>query len=87
MKHATEAALKPIQELIGELRRLPGSVERKPGIFYVRGKAFLHFHEDPTGLFADVKIGNDWQRFPVNATRERAALVKLAAKALAKVQS
>jgi hypothetical protein len=84
MKHATEAALKPIQNLIGELRRLPGMVERKPGIFYAKGKAFLHFHEDPRGLFADVKVDDDWERLPVNAAREREALVKFAAKALAR---
>jgi len=76
--------LKPIKDLIDKLRRLPGIVERKPGIFYARGKAFLHFHEDPMGLFADVKVDNDWERFPVNAARERTALVKLAAKALAR---
>jgi hypothetical protein len=84
MKHATEAALKPIKSLIAELRGLPGMAERQPGIFYARGKAFLHFHEDAMGLFADVKLDNNWERLPVNAARERAALVKFAAKALAR---
>jgi len=33
MKHATEAALKPIQKLIGELRRLPGMSSASPESF------------------------------------------------------
>jgi len=53
----------------------PALVEKRPGIFYVSGKAFLHFHEDPAGLFADLRLGGDWQRFPVNSPEEQAALL------------
>ena len=30
-------------------------VERTPGSFYLRSRGFVHFHEDPSGLFADLK--------------------------------
>ncbi len=82
MKHATPETLEQIGSLLGGLRRLPHMVERKPGVFYVKGKAFLHFHEDPAGIFADLKIRDDWKRFAVNAARERSEFLKLAASTL-----
>jgi hypothetical protein len=75
MRHAGTAALEALGDLLQRLRSLTSLTERRPGIFYVRGKAFLHFHEDPAGLFADLRLGGEWQRFPVNSTEERAALL------------
>jgi hypothetical protein len=82
MKHATPETLKQIGSLLGGLRRLPNAVERRPGVFYVKGRAFLHFHEDPAGIFADIKIGNDWKRFAINAARSRSEFLRLAASIL-----
>ena len=79
MKHATAGALAELKDLIADLRELPGVSERKPGIFYARNKALLHFHEDPKGLFADIKGRSDWERYSVNTARERAAFFKRAA--------
>ena len=77
MKHAGPSALHSLQELLASLRRLPGLVERKPGIFYVKSKAYLHFHEDPAGLFADVRLaGGEFERFRVNNQQEQSALLK-----------
>ena len=42
------------------LRRLPGLDEVKPGVFYVKRRAFLHFHESTTARHADVRNGKDW---------------------------
>jgi hypothetical protein len=84
MKHATADALVQIDTLIEGLRRLPQLDERKPGIFYVKGKAFLHFHEDPKGLFADVKVKDDWKRFAINSKVERAQLLRYAASLVSK---
>jgi hypothetical protein len=78
MKHASASALNSLDKLLANLRRLPGLVERKPGIFYVKSQAYLHFHEDPSGLFADVKLaGREFERFRVSTKREQAALLKL----------
>ncbi len=56
--------------------------EKKRGTFYRKSSAFLHFHEDPAGLFADVKLSGDFVRFRVSTPRERAALLREVGKAL-----
>jgi len=75
MKHATEQALLSIAGLLAEIRRDARVTERRPGIFYSRGKAFLHFHEDPRGLFADIRGPDDWERFAVGDRAGRASLL------------
>ena len=82
MKHATPEALEQIGSLLGGLRRLPSVVERKPGVFYAKGKAFLHFHEDPAGIFADIKLPDDWKRFAIKSARDRSEFLKLATRTL-----
>ena len=77
MKHAGGEALAKMESLLSAIREIPDLTERSPGVFYRRSSAFLHFHEDPAGMFADIKIGKEWQRLPVNNARERAALVRL----------
>ena len=66
MKHADVRALEAVSDLIENLRRRSDLVEKKLGIFYTKGRALLHFHKDPAGLFADLREGGEWQRFPVN---------------------
>lgn len=77
MKHAGKQALDQLEPLLGELRALPGMVEKKRGVFYRKAKAFLHFHEDPKGLFADLRdaTGQDFDRFDVTGEPGRAALI------------
>ena len=76
MKHAGDHALDALEDLLAEIRRLEGLKEKKRGSFYRKSSGFLHFHEDPAGLFADLKTGDDYQRFRVNTTTERRALVR-----------
>lgn len=59
MRHATLETFQEIELLLEELRSVPGLVEKRPGIFYRRSKAFLHFHEDPSGLHPDVRFTQD----------------------------
>jgi hypothetical protein len=75
MKHAGAHALDALNDLLMNLRARTDLVERRPGIFYVRSRAFLHFHEDRTGLFADLRDGREWRRLPVNHPGERANLL------------
>ena len=94
MKHARDAALDTLEPLLRELREIDGMAEKKRGVFYRRSQAFLHFHEDPEGMFADVRVAargtatghpsgaDDWQRLPANSARERDALIKLVKRAL-----
>ena len=53
--------------------------EKSRGVFYFKSKAILHFHEDPAGLFADLRTTGDWRRFAVNTAAERAALLQATA--------
>lgn len=84
MKHASDAALDALEPLLVELRTLPRLREKKRGTFYVGSKAFLHFHEDPAGPFADLKTAlyGEYERFRVRTAAERARLVSLARRAL-----
>ena len=77
MKHAGAAALAELAPLLGRLRALNGLVERRPGVFYRKSVAFLHFHEDPAGLFADVRLaGKAFERLPVNSSPEQQRLLE-----------
>lgn len=49
---------------------MPELRERSEGVFYLKSAAFLHFHEDPSGMFADLKENGQWRRYPVNAPKE-----------------
>ena len=77
MKHAGAGALDALSDLLESLRTRTPLVEKRPGTFHVKGKAFLHFHEDRAGLFADLRDGDDWLRLPVNSPDERAKLLAL----------
>lgn len=75
MKHAGPGALQALSELLEHLRVRRALTEKRPGIFYVRGKAFLHFHEDPAGVFGDLRCRREWRRLPVNNAADRAVLL------------
>ena len=80
MKHASAATLDVLEPLLVALRAVPGLVEKSRGVFYRKGRAFLHFHEDPKGLFADVRdaTGSDFDRIDVSEEAGRRALVAAA---------
>lgn len=85
MRHAGPDAIKALAPLLAELRRTmpPGVIEKKPGTFYRNGQGLLHFHEDPAGFFADLKIDGGWRRFSVNHPREAATFLATWRKTLA----
>jgi hypothetical protein len=87
MKHAGSETLDRLAPLLDRLRLVPGLVERKRGTFYFRSMAFVHFHEDPAGVFVDVKLnGPSFERLPVSTAADRAVLIKAVAGAVAKLQ-
>ena len=86
MKHADAATLATLSDLIENLRKRSALVEKQLGVFYTKSRAFLHFHQDPTGLFADLRDGGDWQRFPVNNPDECAMLLAAVDRVLARRQ-
>ncbi|HEX5106696.1 MAG TPA: hypothetical protein VFV87_22905 [Pirellulaceae bacterium] len=76
MKHATDDSLDRLEPLLAQVRQIAGLVERKRGVWYRKSQAFLHFHEDPAGLFADLKVGRAFERLPVDTARQRQALLR-----------
>jgi hypothetical protein len=77
MKHAGADTLAELAGLLTSIREVAGLVEKANGVFYRKGQAFLHFHEDPTGLYADVKIAGVWQRHAVQSPEQRSSLAEL----------
>ncbi len=82
MEHAGAGALDALEPVLAHLRTIEGLKEKSRGTFYRGSKAFLHFHEDPAGFFADLKKGDDFVRLPVNNRAEIAALVREAKRTL-----
>jgi hypothetical protein len=84
MKHATPATLKELTPLLERLRSFNGLVEKNPGVFYRKSKAFLHFHEDPKGIFVDVrfKVDDPFTRLGVTTEIQQSALVSKVERAL-----
>ena len=83
MKHAGPEALDSLEDVLAAVRRHAGPREKGRGIFYLRGNAFLHFHEDPAGPFADLKVAGAWVRLRAATKRERAKVLREVARALA----
>ena len=73
MRHARDHDLDRVETLLVQLRELPGLVEKKRGVFYRKGHAFLHFHEDPMGMFAD--LSDPDERMNVTEPAGEAALL------------
>jgi hypothetical protein len=85
MKHATPATLKELTPLLDQLRSFQGLLEKSPGSFYRKSKAFCHFHEDPLGIFVDVRLRptEPFSRLRVTTPRERATFVAEVKRSLA----
>jgi len=81
MRHARAEALDRLEPLLVQLRALPGLTEKSLGTFYRKSRAFMHFHEDPAGLFADVRdaSGEDFERIEVSEAAARDRLLRIAA--------
>ena len=85
LKHAGPAALAGLEPLLKRLREHAPLTERTPGSFYLKSKAYLHFHEDPAGIFADVKLdGAGFTRLRATTAQEQAHLLALVAAHLAR---
>jgi hypothetical protein len=77
MKHADRTALESLAPLLAQVReRVPPLKEPGAGRFYLKSVAFLHFHHDPAGLFADLKVNGAWQRYSVNSAADYRTLLE-----------
>jgi hypothetical protein len=76
VKHAGPATLARISPLLEALRSRPGLIEKRPGVFYLKSRAFLHFHDDPAGVFADVRLSDEFVRLRVSSASEQSDLLE-----------
>ena len=84
MRHATPGGLDRLEGLLASLRGFEALREKKRGTFYREASAFLHVHEDPAGLFADVKLdGAAFTRLRVTTRAEQGRLLGAVRRALA----
>ena len=81
-KHAGSEALQQVSDLLDQIRQRQGLKEKKLGIFYRKSKSFLHFHEDPAGIIADMSSDDHFHRYPVNTMKEQRALLAAIDRAL-----
>jgi hypothetical protein len=87
MKHAGPGTLARIAPLLEELRARPVLRERRPGVFELKSRAFLHFHDDPSGIFADVRLSEDFVRLPVTSSSQQSDLLERIDHCLSAVES
>ena len=62
-------------------------VEKRPGVFTLKSRAFLHFHDDPSGVFADVRLADAFVRMPVTSSSEQSDLLDRIDDCLSTVES
>jgi hypothetical protein len=76
MKHVGKDAPDTLSPVLDALRQREELDEKSPASFYLRSKAFVHFHEDAAGLFADLKEDFvSFTRFRVSTRREQTAFL------------
>jgi hypothetical protein len=76
MTHAGPAVLDRILPLLEELRARPVLREKRPGVFYLNSREFLHFHDSPNGIVADVRLAEGQVRLPVTSSSQQADLLE-----------
>ena len=88
MAHANEAALQPLLPLLRQLREIKPLREKSLGIFYLKGSAFLHFHDAAGTLVADLKKagGSGFDRYPVDTPTDQRKLVDDAKRRVVKLE-
>lgn len=84
MRHAGDDALAALDDVLVALRAMPALRERRPGAFSLRSRAFCHFHEDPAGLFVDVRLdpGGGFERLEVTTPAQRRRFLAAVRRAL-----
>jgi hypothetical protein len=87
MKHAGPRTLARISPLLEELRAHPALREKRPGVFYLKSRAFLHFHDDPLGIFADIRLTDEFVRLPVTSRSQQQDLLERIDDCLSAIES
>lgn len=83
MTRAGSESANRLEGVLRELRAFGSLIERSPGSFDAGRKHFLHFHDTPDGIVADVFLASGRVRVPADSDTEQAELLALVDDALA----
>lgn len=72
MKRAT---LDRISPLLDVLRANAALSEVHPTAFHLNGRDFVHFHDEPGGVVADVRLARGFVRMPVSTASGQVELL------------
>lgn len=81
------AALECLGPLLAALRAYSALSEVRPTVFHLRGRDFIHFHEEPDGIFADVRLSKGQVRMPVATPSEQSELLERIEETLSALES
>jgi hypothetical protein len=73
MKDSTLDMLAP---LLDALRGYTVLDEIRPATFHLKGRDFIHFHETPHGVAADVRLARGLVQMPVSTNVQQAELLE-----------
>jgi hypothetical protein len=76
MKRAGVTTLERIAPLLKELRAHWALRERTPGHFFLGRQEVLHFHADPAGVFADLRLSSGFVRLPATTAADQADILE-----------
>lgn len=60
MPHTAYEKLSDLKDILKIIRKWPKIKEPKPGIFYIKSKPFLHFHDKDEKRWVDMRKGIHW---------------------------
>ena len=72
MREGTLARIAPLLDI---LRAHPALREVRPTMFHLNGRDFIHFHDYPEGVVADVRLVKGVVRMPVSSPEDQAELL------------
>jgi hypothetical protein len=82
-----ETTLKRLTPLLSFLRSYEVLEEAGESRFLLRGRDFIHFHDDPDGLWADAKLSRGRIRISVASASEQGELMEIIARKLETLES
>lgn len=71
-----QSAFDTLAPLLNALRSYSVLEEVRPAAFHLDGRDFIHFHDEPDGLFADVRLTRGRIHLPVATASEQAELLE-----------
>jgi hypothetical protein len=84
MREVTLAQIAPLLEI---LRANPALREVRPTMFHLNGRNFVHFHDYPDGVVADVRLVKGVVRMPVSSPEGQAEFLDRIEECLSSVES